>query len=217
MNSHYYYMFTVINRLFILIMTSIDIQRIFELYENYGDSEYIGEAVSQKQHMIQCAMLAEKEGYPKQIVLGALFHDIGHLVGMAQGLEGMVTTEGVKLGIVNHETVGETFLLDLGIPQEIAAFVRGHVDAKRYLVYKDKSYYEGLSRSSKQTLTHQGGPMIEEEAKQFEKSPYFDAILRMRRWDELAKDPNAHTEPLDKYKQLCQSYLEQRNTEISRI
>ena len=112
-------------------------EKVFDLYRKYGDRDYIGEPVSQQEHMIQCAMLAEKEGYPVEVILGVFLHDIGHLVGMKDDLPrmGAVGTQG-------HETVGENFLKDLGFPDTITNFVRGHVEAKRYLVFKYPDYHE---------------------------------------------------------------------------
>ncbi len=37
-------------------------QEVFALYEKYGQADYIGEPVSQLEHMIQAAQFAEEEG-----------------------------------------------------------------------------------------------------------------------------------------------------------
>ena len=79
-----------------------------------------------------------------QTVIGALLHDIGHLVGMDAGMQRMVTG-GQVLGICRHEVIGQQFLLDMSIPKEIADFSKGHVDAKRYLTYKNRDYYNSKS------------------------------------------------------------------------
>ena len=47
--------------------------------------------------------------------------------------------------------MGEQFLQDLGFPQEVTQFVRGHVQAKRYLVFINKDYHDQLSEASKGT------------------------------------------------------------------
>lgn len=44
------------------------------------------------------------------------------------------------VGTNAHEIVGEQFLKDLGFPEGVTSFVRGHVDAKRYLVFKYPDY-----------------------------------------------------------------------------
>ena len=62
------------------------------------------------------------------------------------------------------------------------------------------------------TLVHQGGPMTAEEADTFENSDSFQAILRMRTWDEQAKDPDVTTDPLEKYENMCLEYLNDLNT-----
>jgi len=41
----------------------IVVNEIFSLYESYGAADYIGEPVSQIEHMCQAAQLAEAEGY----------------------------------------------------------------------------------------------------------------------------------------------------------
>lgn len=57
------------------------------------------------------------------------------------------------------------------------------------------------------TLVHQGGPMSDEEAATFEKLENFEAILRMRKWDEQAKVDNMIIDPLDKYESMCKNHL----------
>ncbi len=56
-----------------------NIALIISLYEKYGNADYIGEPVSQLEHMCQSAQLAEAEGYSEEVILAAFFHDIGHL------------------------------------------------------------------------------------------------------------------------------------------
>lgn len=68
-------------------------------------------------------------------------------------------------------------------------------------------FVSGLTEASKKTLVHQGGKMSPEEAAKFESSALFDAIIKMRTWDEVAKDPKAELESLTKYKQLCKEVL----------
>ena len=56
------------------------VDSIFKYYELYGNKDYIGESVTQNEHMIQAAMLAEQDNQDDVIILAALFHDIGHLI-----------------------------------------------------------------------------------------------------------------------------------------
>ncbi|XP_042240157.1 2-amino-1-hydroxyethylphosphonate dioxygenase (glycine-forming)-like isoform X2 [Homarus americanus] len=182
------------------------VQDVFSLFEQFGEGSYIGEAVTQVQHALQAAHLAQHEGFPVETVLGALLHDIGHMLGLREDRPHMVT-EGVVLGIANHEVLGEEYLERLGFPPAVTGFVRNHVKAKRFLVATSPDYYDALSDPSKMTLKHQGGPMTPQEVDAFRAHPQFQAILRMRSWDEKAKDPSAQTPSLHYYKNLCLAYL----------
>lgn len=165
------------------------LDELFGLYNKWGHQNYIGEAVTQLQHAQQASQLAATAGYNEEVVFGAFVHDIGHVIGLEKNLPEM-EQNGILLGTVDHDLVGEKFLLDLGFSINVTQFVRGHVQAKRYLVWKDPGYHAKLSEASKGTLVCQGGSMSEKEALAFEKQETFQAVLEMRRWDEEAKDPN---------------------------
>ena len=53
---------------------------IIQLYRSAGAVRYGMESVSQEQHALQCAVLAEQAGSPPELVAAALLHDLGHLV-----------------------------------------------------------------------------------------------------------------------------------------
>ncbi|AVX91746.1 phosphonate degradation HD-domain oxygenase [Pseudomonas sp. VE 196-7] len=157
------------------------VDRVFALYERFGASDYIGEPVSQIEHMSQAAQLAMAEGFDDEVVLAAFFHDIGHLC--AEGAENMG-----GYGVVSHERLGADYLREAGFSERLARLVEYHVEAKRYLTLREPGYFERLSEASRRTLEYQGGVMSEEEAGAFERDPLCAVSLRMRQWDELAKE-----------------------------
>lgn len=175
---------------------------IFGLYEKYGNEDYIGEPVSQIEHMCQLAQLAEKEGFDEEVILAAFFHDIGHLFAHLQETESMG-----GFGTKRHEQIGADYLRKLGFSENIAKLVENHVQAKRYLTFRYPEYYEKLSEASRQTLVYQGGPMNEEEARAFESDPLFEASLKMRTWDEEAKLEFIPLPPLEKYREMAARVL----------
>jgi gamma-butyrobetaine dioxygenase len=83
--------------------------------------------------------------------------------------------------------------------RDVTEPIRLHVIAKRYLCTIQPSYFEGLSQASVESLALQGGLLSSHEAKAFEKSAYFDAALRVRRWDEAAKEPRRAVPDLKTY------------------
>ena len=156
---------------------------VFGLYEQHGAADYIGEPVSQIEHMSQAAQLAMAEGYDDEVVLAAFFHDIGHLCG--QGGDNMG-----GYGVVSHERLGADYLRRAGFSERMAKLVEYHVQAKRYLTFSQPDYYARLSEASRRTLAYQGGVMSADEAHSFEQDPLCAVSLRMRHWDEQAKELN---------------------------
>lgn len=179
------------------------VDEVFALYELHGDEDYIGEPVSQIEHMSQAAALAESEGNDDEVVLAAFFHDIGHLCVT----ENVASMGGV--GNVNHEQLGADFLLAHGFSKRIANLVQGHVTAKRYLTYKDPTYFKKLSTASKTTLSFQGGPMSPQEAVEFDSQPDANLIIRMRCWDDEAKLQNVPVNNLLHLRQMAIKHLKQ--------
>jgi phosphonate degradation associated HDIG domain protein len=176
---------------------------IMGYYEHHGGEEYAGEKVTQLEHMVQAAQLAEEQGYDEEVVLAAFLHDIGHICEAGHG-----DNEMGDFGIKDHEEIGADFLKEKGFSKKVVRLVQSHVQAKRYLTLKDPAYYNQLSDASKRTLEYQGGRMEEEEAKAFEQYPLFDLIIKMRKWDEQAKIEHKPLPALAHYRKMILHHLE---------
>jgi len=177
------------------------IQTVFTLLESAGTEGYIGEPVSQLEHALQAAASAESEGQEPSVILGALFHDIGHLCASDED------ARMGDLGVLSHDKVGANFLRKLGFDEDVALLVEGHVDAKRYRVAADANYRNQLSEASLQTLEYQGGPMTPEEKENFEKHRLFEKLLLIRKYDERAKVQGLKVPDIKHYQELAEAYL----------
>lgn len=178
------------------------VEEVFNLYERFGNADYIGEPVSQLEHMSQSAELAIREGFDEEVVLAAFFHDIGHICVMDAEHQSMG-----GFGVKSHEKIGADYLRACGFPERVAKLVENHVQAKRYLTFRYPEYYQQLSEASKKTLEFQGGVMTAEEALRFENDPLFETSILMRKWDELAKEMNVAVIDLSKVKKMAQQVL----------
>ena len=161
------------------------VNEVFGLYAQRGSDDYIGEPVSQIEHMSQSAELALAEGYDDEVVLAAFFHDIGHICESDLSAASMG-----GYGVASHERVGADYLRKCGFSERVARLVEYHVQAKRYLTLRQPGYYAQLSEASRRTLAYQGGVMSDAEAEAFERDPLCGVSLRMRQWDEMAKEMN---------------------------
>ena len=90
---------------------------------------------------------------------------------------------------------------------EVTEPIRLHVPAKRYLVATDPAYGTLLSPESARSLELQGGAMDAGEAEAFRRQPYAAEAVALRRWDDLAKAPDAATPPLQHFRSAVEACL----------
>jgi gamma-butyrobetaine dioxygenase len=189
-----------------MIMSPVD--AIAEMFTSEGAADYLGEPVTVAEHLLQAGARAQAAGAPSALVAAALLHDVGHLRGAdaqtddieLSGRELMAGTDN------NHGDRGAVWLAQW-FPASVTEPVRLHVAAKRYLCATEPSYFGQLSEASVYTLTVQGGPMTDAEAREFERSPHAVGAIAVRRWDDQAKDPSADVPGLDYYRPLLASLL----------
>ena len=182
------------------------VDQIAALFREHGSAAYFGEAVSEAEHALQCACLAEQAGAPPELIAAALLHDIGHLL---HGLPEDIGEQGID---GRHEEIGSRWLSRY-FGSDMVDAVRLHVPAKRYLCAVELGYLDGLSPASQQSLALQGGPFSADEAAAFEAEPAFQWAVRLRRWDDEAKVPGLAIPGLDHYRSHLEAALRARGEE----
>ena len=182
------------------------LDKIFNYYKKYGEKDYIGEEITQNEHMIQGAMFAERDGKPLEVVLALFLHDILNS-GSVNNIKKVNTDRMGEFGACSHEKKGRCFLERMGVPYPIPQLVENHVISKRYLVSTDSNYYNKLSNASKKTLEYQGGIMSQSEIEYFQKDPLFKMSLKVREYDEMSKLKNVKLNPLIYYREMLKKYL----------
>lgn len=165
---------------------------IIRLLNEHGDSQYGGEAVTQREHALQCALLAEQSGAKPSLIAAALVHDIGHLL---HNLPDDAPEAGVD---DQHEVLAASWLSER-FPPSVVEPVRLHVAAKRYLCATDPIYYDQLSEPSRLSLRLQGGPMTAAQASEFLSSAFCADAINLRRWDDAAKVAGLETPPAEHF------------------
>ena len=180
------------------------LETIATLFSAHGDRMYTGEPVTQLEHALQSASLAEESGAAAALVTAAFLHDLGHMVN-DQGET--PTLRGID---DRHEYVAIPFLRGL-FPDAVLAPIRLHVEAKRYLCVRGDgalsgpAYREALSPDSVRSLKLQGGVFSEAEADTFIAQPFAPDAVKLRCWDDLAKVAGRKTPPLEHYMTLAAS------------
>jgi phosphonate degradation associated HDIG domain protein len=169
---------------------------LFTLYASPAALRMYDEEVTELEHALQSAALAQADGAPDQLVAAALLHDVGHLVS-----DDNVTLEDDLTDDFHHERVGARYLTRWFGP-EVTAPVALHVAAKRYLCAVEPGYLDGLSASSDRSLRLQGGPMSDTEVEAFDRLPHHREATLLRRWDDTAKVGGLTVAGLDDYRSL---------------
>ncbi|TAE50349.1 MAG: HD domain-containing protein [Bacteroidetes bacterium] len=168
------------------------VEHILTLFRERGNSMYGGEDVTQVQHALQGATFARRANATPALVTATLLHDVGHLL---HDLPDDAPDQGID---DLHENLAARFL-ETHFGPDVVEPVRLHVAAKRYLCATKPGYMERLSAPSIQSLALQGGPMSEAEVADFEALPFYKDAVRLRVWDDLAKDPEMVTEPVEAF------------------
>ena len=161
-----------------------------------GEHSY-GERVDMLQHSLQTAACARAAGETDPLVLAALLHDIGHVVGHDRA---------GAWGLPDHAEVGARYLQQW-LPPDVVEPIRRHVAAKRYLVATDPSYRDQLSEASIESLREQGGPFSDEEALGFSIEPFADEAVALRRHDDDGKVDGLDVAPLADYRELLTRFV----------
>ncbi len=165
---------------------------IVQCFITNGSEQYGREAVTQLQHALQCAFLAEAAQQSSTLITACLLHDVGHL------LHDLGEDAAVR-GIDDRHEYRALPFLSQHFPPAVTETVRLHVNAKRYLCATQADYWDALSLASQLSLELQGGIFSEAEAIAFIQQPHAKDAVQLRIWDDLAKDPQAKTPDLSHF------------------
>jgi phosphonate degradation associated HDIG domain protein len=168
---------------------ALTVSDICTLFARKGGRAYDGEGVTQLEHALQTAALAEAHGAPSPLVAAALLHDLGHMIN-DQG--DTPTLRGID---DRHQYAALPFLRG-SFGDAVLEPIRLHVEAKRYLCATQPGYYEALSSDSKRSLALQGGAHDDAQSAEFIARPYAADAVEVRLWDDQAKMPGAATPTL---------------------
>lgn len=179
---------------------SLTLQDIASLLNSRANTWYGQEAVSQLEHALQCAHLAEKANETNETIVASLLHDLGHILSK-EHLNALTEVANPPVKDDLHQFVALPFLRNV-FSDAVLEPIKLHVEAKRYLCAVDPRYWDSLSPASKHSLELQGGIFNEEQVKVFEDLPYASEATRLRRYDDLAKVPGLLTPSLKHFEKI---------------
>ena len=177
-----------------------NINSIIRVLSTKGNAQYGREAVSQLEHALQCASLAETSNSSPELITASLLHDFGHLVHNLR-------EDAAERGIDDRHEHRALGYLNRIFPHAVTEPIRMHVNAKRYLCAVNQDYWASLSPASKMSLELQGGIFSQESATEFISQPYAKDAVKLRIWDDLAKTPDWITPDLEYFIPVIESAI----------
>lgn len=130
-------------------------------------------AVDELDHALQSAAHALADGADDELVLAAALHDVAH-------------SPLLPPSSAHDRTAREWLRPRYG--ERVAWLAGAHVAAKRYLAATEPDYAAALSDTSVTSLAAQGGAGVDDA---WTSHPWWPDALRLRRYDDAAKDPAA--------------------------
>jgi len=160
-------------------------REVVEAYKQYGNEKYmIEEEVTQADHVLQAAFIADHAGAPEDVVIGLLLHDIGQIC----------QSEYVgDLHVLHpfHDDIGAKWADEKGFPPFIADLLRNHTLVKILMCENDPKYYHSLSKASKTSYHFQkekfNSPEYQKRNDQLFSHPRKEDLCSARKCDDMAK------------------------------
>ena len=75
------------------------------------------------------------------------------------------------------------------------------------MAFAEEGYYNFLSEASKISLVAQGGPFTKEEAENFINKPFMKEAVKLRKFDDQAKELNKVTPTIKHFQHYVESSL----------
>ncbi len=153
------------------------------------------EAVDDLDHALQTATRAIEDNADDELVLAAALHDLAH------------SPRCDSPNRTRHDLAAREWLTPR-FGARVGWLAGAHVAAKRYLVATEPGYADGLSETSAVSLQAQGGPAV---CTEMVNHPWWPDALRLRSYDDAAKDPGATSVSIDDVLVIAQRVLRQQN------
>jgi predicted HD phosphohydrolase len=154
------------------------------------------EDVDELDHALQSAARAVDDGADDELALAAALHDLAH--------SPVFDPSAAQA----HDTAARDWLTPR-FGARVGWLAGHHVAAKRYLAATEAGYGSALSTTSIVSLRAQGGAGVDVT---LVAHPWWPDALRLRRYDDAAKDPAARGLTIDEVLAIAERVVRQRES-----
>lgn len=157
----------------------------------YGES-----AVTELEHALQCAELADQAGADDELVFACMLHDVGRYAVPQEQVSDTLQDVGVVDGARGHGELGAHLMANM-LPARSLFCIRYHAESKLYLCQTNPNYKAKLAGASVKTLAVQSSNCDEARLDELSRHRWWQDAIKVRVWDDAAKVKGRETRPLD--------------------
>ena len=169
---------------------------IVDSYQTAAKTQYGEEAVTELEHSLQCAELADKAGADEELVLACLLHDVARFAVPQDEVSDTLEKADIHKTAKGHGMKAAELMSDF-LPENSLFYIQHHAEAKQYLCQTQPGYKEKLSAASIKTMKVQSLDTDSEKLDALSKHPWWNDAVRLRVWDDAAKVKGKETRSLD--------------------
>jgi len=182
---------------------------IVNSYQIAARTQYGKEAVTELEHSLQCAELADQAGADEELVLACMLHDVARFAVPQEQVSDTLQNAKVNSNAKGHGARGAELMQGL-LPEKSLFCIKHHAEAKQYLCLTNDNYKAKLSSASIKTLKIQSAEVDQNKLDELSQHPWWSDALKLRVWDDAAKIKGKSTRPLDYWLNRLDQFLETR-------
>jgi len=180
---------------------------IVDSYQTAAKTQYGEEAVTELEHSLQCAELADHAGAEEELVLACLLHDVARFAVPQNEVSDTLEKANVQSSAKGHGVKGAELMAGF-LPDRSLFYIKHHAEAKQYLCQTHVGYKEKLSSASIKTMKVQSMDTDQAKLDELAKHPWWNDAVRLRVWDDAAKEKGKETRSLDYWLTRLNTFLE---------
>ena len=169
----------------------------------YGES-----AVTELEHALQCAELADHADADDELVFAAMLHDVGRYAVPQELVFDTLQDVEIADNALGHGERGAQLMANM-LPARSLFCIRYHAESKLYLCQKNPNYRAKLAGASVKTLAVQSTNYDQARLDELSGHRWWQDAIRVRVWDDSAKDKGRATRPLDYWVDRLEKFLKE--------
>ena len=183
---------------------------IIASFEDAATIQYGESAVTELEHALQCAELAENAKADDELIFACMLHDVARFAVPQDQVSDTLQKTEVSDQAMGHGVKAAELMQGL-LPERSLFCIHYHAEAKQYLCEHNPGYRAKLAGASIQTLAIQSASTSKQALEDLSKNDWWQDALRVRVWDDSAKVKGKTTKTFEHWQSRLEGFLNERH------